>query len=145
MKNETRLKQHTCIDVRSQLLKCLLEVEGDRLYWLNITIKDRPCAEGSRDHSCARAFCFNKQSMKSAYLLSLFWEVCITCQRMMMKWYSCQARFRLLRAVSNDVSFVWHFPPPFFHKPWLTESSGAHQQSQTMGKCLLFPFSFFFI
>lgn len=28
-------------------------------------------------------------------------------------------------------------PPTFaYHKPWLTESSGAHQQSQTMGECL---------
>ena len=53
-------------------LKCLLEIEGNRFYWLNIKVKERPFAEGSRDHSCARAFYLNKQSIENFILRSMY-------------------------------------------------------------------------
>src|SRR5215203_2365914 len=46
----------------------------------------------------------------------------------------------LPRAAPILFIFGWHSFQPFFHKPWLTESSGACQQSHTMKECLLFLF-----
>ena len=40
---------------------------------------------------------------------------------------------------ANYAHIQFDTPPNLaYHKPWLTESSGAHQQSQTMGECLFY-------
>lgn len=75
----------------------LSTVHKVRRWRLNIKVKERPFAEGSMDHSCARAFILLNRGIKSLTLL-----------------------------------------PSIFHKPWLTESSGACQQSHTVEECLYF-------
>jgi hypothetical protein len=85
---------------------------------------------GKQGLTCARAFHFYKDRSKI-----ILRGVCC-CQRMVMGTLTTSPTGLSRAAPMNYCIFIWHSFQPFFHKPWLTESSGACQQSHTMKECL---------
>ena len=112
--------------------KCLL------LRWKEVgkltqhKVKEWSFKEESIDcYICARAFILKtSREYKSKVLRG----VCC-CQRMVVGTLTTSST-GLTRAAPILFIFGWHSFQPFFHKPWLTESSGACQQSHTMKECL---------
>ena len=110
------------------------------VYWLNIKIKDRPFADGSRDHSCARAFHFKWIRGKE----NKVWEWCMSMsttgnEKLIMTHIKqgCRSFESGFHWYFFSFPHHWHFPPPLLTQTMANRILGCRPiNHQSMGKCL---------